>query len=88
LLYRQLAASLPILTDLRVSSTLSIECHTSSVSFLFGSPRFFNEALEEEDGKEARGRFVREEEEKHTHTHACHCVQVLCSVKVFEAKME
>jgi hypothetical protein len=68
LLYRQLAASLPILTDLRVSSTLSIECHTSSVSFLFGSPRFFNEALEEEDGKEALGRFVREEEEKHTHT--------------------
>jgi hypothetical protein len=29
---------------------------------------------------------VREEEEEHTH--ACHCVQVLCSVKVFEAKME
>ncbi len=86
MLCRQLAASLPILTDLGVSSTLSIECYTSSVSFLFGSPRFFNEALEGEDGKEAWGRFVREEE--HTHTHACHCVQVLCSVKVFEAKME
>jgi hypothetical protein len=57
------------LTDLGVSSTLSIECHTSSVSFLFGSPRFFNEALEEEDGKEAWGKFVREEEEEHTHTH-------------------
>jgi hypothetical protein len=54
------------LTDSGVSSTLSIECHTSSVSLLFGSPRFFNEALEGEDGKEAWGRFVREEE--HTHT--------------------